>query len=70
LGLARLGMLIEQPRRIALRASNTFHSSTDSCRNPQEWTGILRNPQESSRNGQESSGIWQEWAGILRIPEE
>jgi hypothetical protein len=39
---------------------NTFHSSTDSCRNPQESTGI-------------STGIGrnrQEWAGIDRNPQE
>ena len=55
---------------------STFHSSTDSYRNPQESSGIFRNsdrnPQESSgidRNPQESTGMGrnpQEWAGIHR----
>ena len=37
--------------------TNTFHSSTDSCWNPQEWTGFLRVPEDSGRNGPESAGI-------------
>ena len=49
---------------------STLQCPSHSCRNPQESTGILRNPQEWHRNPQESSGMAPESAGILRNPQE
>ena len=51
-------------------AASTLQCPSHSCRNPQESTGILRNPQEWHQNPQESSGMAPESAGILRNPQE
>jgi hypothetical protein len=69
----RLVMSIASTKWVA--ETNTFHSPTHSGRNPVEWAGIHsipagmdRNPQESGRNGPESTGIRQEWTRFCRIP--
>jgi len=41
---------------------NTFHSPSDSVRNPPEWTRNSRIPADSGRNEPRIPGMNQEWS--------